>query len=142
MRIVIDEDIPASLTPRFRSGGDSVSHVEDLGLRGKHNGVLLAAISGSADILVTGDTNLGHQQNLKDLNLAIILVRPPRLVVDQIIPLIPEVVAAFATAQRHAVTTIGRPKVARSGPKTQISAPGQPAARKKATPKKSTPERG
>ena len=65
MRVVIDEDIPASLTPRFRVGGHTANHVEDLGLKGKHNGVLLAAISGSADILVTGDTNLGHQQNLK-----------------------------------------------------------------------------
>lgn len=47
MRVVIDEDIPASLTPRFRTAGDTVNHVEDLGLKGKHNGVLLAAISGS-----------------------------------------------------------------------------------------------
>jgi predicted nuclease of predicted toxin-antitoxin system len=110
MRVVIDEDIPASLPPRFRSGGHTVDHVEDLGLKGTHNGVLLAAISGSADILVTGDANLGHQQNLKKFGLAIILVRPPRLVVDQIIPLIPDVVAAFSTAKRNAVTTIGRPK--------------------------------
>ncbi len=32
------------------------NHVEDIGFKGKHNGVLLAAISGSVDILVTGDT--------------------------------------------------------------------------------------
>lgn len=136
MRVVIDEDIPASLTPRFRTAGDTVNHVEDLGLKGKYNGVLLTAISGSADVLVTGDTNLGHQQNLKKFNLAIILVRPPRLVVDQIIPLIPEVVAAFPTAKRHAVTTIGRPKVARSTPKPASAArPTKP----KPTPKKRAP---
>ena len=90
MRVVIDEDIPASLTPLFRSGGHSVQHVEELGLKGTHNGVLLAAISGSADIFVTGDANLGHQQNLDRFDLAIILVRPPRLVLDQIIPLVPD----------------------------------------------------
>lgn len=139
MRVVIDEDIPASLTPRFRAGGHTVNHVEDIGLKGKHNGVLLAAISGSADILVTGDTNLGHQQNLKKFDLAIILVRPPRLVVDQISPLVPEVVAAFATAKRHAVTTIGRSKVPRSKPKPAASSPKKPATPKKATPKKPTP---
>ena len=100
--------------------------------------MLLAAISGSADVLVTGDTNLGHQQNLKKFNLAIILVRPPRLVVDQIIPLIPEVVAAFPTAKRHAVTTIGRPKVARSTPKPASAArPTKPQP--KPTPKKRAP---
>ena len=125
-----------SLTPRFRTARDTVNHVEDLGLKGKHNGVLLAAISGSADVLVTGDTNLGYQQNLKKYDLAIILVRPLRLVVDQIIPLIPEVVAAFPTAKRHAVTTIGRPKVARSKPKpASASRPAKP----KPTPEKRAP---
>ncbi len=138
MRVVIDEDIPASLTARFRVGEHTINHVEDLGLRGKHNGVLLAAISGSADILVTGDANLGHQQNLKKFDLAIILVRPPRLVVDQIILLIPEVVAAFSTAKRHTVTTIGRPKVARSSPKPTA----KPAApKKKGTPSRATPKK-
>jgi predicted nuclease of predicted toxin-antitoxin system len=139
MRVVIDEDIPASLTPRFRAGGYTVDHVEDIGLKGTHNGVLLAAISGSADILVTGDTSLGHQQNLKLFDLAIILVRPPRLVVDQIIPLIPEVVAAFETAKRHAVTTIGRPQVPRSEPEPSASSPRKPATPQKATPKKPAP---
>ena len=140
MRVVIDEDIPASLTPRFRTAGDTVNHVEDIGLKGKRNGVLLAAISGSADVLVTGDTNLGHQQNLKKFDLAIILVRPPRLVVDQIIPLIPDVVAAFPTAKRHAVTTVGRPKVARSKPKPSTSPASKPARpQPKATPKKRAP---
>lgn len=140
MRVVIDEDIPASLTWRFRAGGDIVNHVEDLGLKGKQNGLLLAAISGSADVLVTGDTSLGHQQNLKSFDLAIILVRPPRLVVDQIIPLIPEAVAAFATAKRHAVTTIGRPKVPRSRPKPPPAT--EAAIPRKAAPRRSPPRRG
>jgi predicted nuclease of predicted toxin-antitoxin system len=74
MKVVIDEDIPPSLTPRFRVGGHTVDHVEDIGLKSKHNSELLAAISGSADILVTGDTNLGYQQNLKHWDLAVILV--------------------------------------------------------------------
>jgi hypothetical protein len=137
MRVVIDEDIPAALTPRFRSGGHTVHHVEDLGLKGQRNGVLLAEISGSADILVTGDTNLGHQQNLKMYDLAIILVRPPRLVVDQIVPLIPEVVAASSTARKHAVTTVGRPKTPQSTPKAP--APGAP---QKPAPKKPVPGQG
>ena len=136
MRFVIDEDFPASLTSRLRAGGHTVNHVEDLGLKGKHNSVLLAAISGSADVLVTGDTNLGHQQNLRQFDLAIILVRPPRPVVDQIIPLIPDVIAAFVTAKQHAVTTIGRPKVPRS--KSKAPAPPKKATQE-ATPKKRAP---
>jgi predicted nuclease of predicted toxin-antitoxin system len=109
MRVVIDEDIPAGLTLRFRARGHSVSHVDEIGLKGTQNGALLAAISGSVDILVTGDTSLGHQQNLKEFDLAIIVIRPSRLVIDQIIPLIPQVIAAYETAPKHEVTTIGRP---------------------------------
>ena len=116
MRVVIDEDIPIGLTPRFRAPGHSVNHVEEIGLKGTRNGVLLAAISGSTDILVTGDTNLGDQQNLKALDLAIILVHPPRLVVDQIIPLIPQIVAACETARKHMVTTIGETEARRRRP--------------------------
>jgi len=136
MRVVIDEDIPASLTPRFRIGGHTVNHVEDIGLKGKHNGVLLAAISGSADILVTGDTNLGHQQDLKKFDLAVILVRPSRLVVDQIVPLIPDVIAAFTTAKRHAVTTIGKRKV----PRPKLKPPAPPGSKPAAPPRKPTPK--
>ncbi len=39
--------------------------------------------------------------------LAIVVIHPHRLVVDQIKPLIPLAVAAFPTARKHAVTTIG-----------------------------------
>lgn len=71
---------------------------------------MLAVLSGKADILVTGDTNLGHQQNLRKFDLAIILIHPQRLVVEQITTLIPLAIAAFPTAKKHAVTTIGLPK--------------------------------
>ena len=120
MRVVIDEDIPSELTPLFRAPGHSVHHVEEIGLKGKRNGVLLAALSGNADILVTGDTNLGHQQNLRKFDLAIILIHPQRLVFDQITPLIPLAVAAYPTARKHAVTTIGllkKPRPATRKPK-------------------------
>lgn len=114
MRVVIDEDIPSQLTPLFAAPGHVVQHVEDIGLKGQRNSVLLAALAGSCDVLVTGDTNLGYQQNLSKLDLAIILIHPQRLVVEQIKPLIPRVVAAFSTARKHAVTTIGLPQKTRS----------------------------
>jgi predicted nuclease of predicted toxin-antitoxin system len=94
MRIVVDEDIPKELAPLFRGPGLVVDHVEDIGLKGKKNGVLLAALSGSYDVLVTGDANLGHQRNLRKFDLAIMLIHPQRLVIEQIKPLIPIAVAA------------------------------------------------
>ena len=107
MRIAIDEDIPNELTPLFRGPGLVVEHVEELGFKGKKNGELLAALSGTHDVLVTGDTNLPHQQNLDNFDIAVVLIHPRRLLIDQIRPLIPRAVAAFATATKHAVTTIG-----------------------------------
>jgi predicted nuclease of predicted toxin-antitoxin system len=107
MRIAIDEDIPNELTPLFRGPGLVVEHVEDLGFKGKKNGELLTLLSGTYDVLVTGDTNLEHQQNLQNFAIAVVVIHPRRLVVDQIKPLIPQAVAAFAAATKHAVTTIG-----------------------------------
>ncbi|MBF6604779.1 MAG: DUF5615 family PIN-like protein [Chloroflexi bacterium] len=88
MRVVIDEDIPKELTPLFARPGLLVDHVEDIGLKGTKNGVLLAALSANCDILVTGDTNVGHQPNLGKFDLAIVLIHPRRLVVELITPLI------------------------------------------------------
>lgn len=107
MRIVIDEDIPRELTPLFGGPDLYVQHVEEIGLKGTKNGDLLTALSSTCDVFVTGDTNLGHQQNLGRYDLAIVLLRPERLVLDQIKPLIPLAVAAFPAAPKHAVTTIG-----------------------------------
>lgn len=110
MRIVIDEDIPKELTPLFRHAGHIVDHVEDIGLKGVKNSQLLQALSGMCDVLVTGDTNLEYQQSLRSFDLAIVLIHPKRLVIEQIEPLIPLAVEAFATAPKHRVTTIGLPK--------------------------------
>jgi hypothetical protein len=107
VRIVIDEDIPSELMPLFGGPDLDVQHVEEIGLKGAKNGELLTALSGACDVFVTGDTNLGHQLNLAKYDLAIVLLHPGRLVLDQIKPLIPLAVAAFPTAPKHAVTTVG-----------------------------------
>jgi len=110
MRVVIDEDIPKEFTPLFERPGLLVDHVEDIGLKGTKNGVLLAALSANCDILVTGDTNVGYQPNLDKFDLAIVLIHPRRLVIEQITPLIQAAVAAFPAARKHAVTVIGLPR--------------------------------
>ncbi len=125
MRIVIDEDIPNELTPLCRGPGLVVKHVEDLGLKGKKNGELPTALSGNYDILVTGDTNLQHQQNPRAFDLAVVLIHPRRLVVDQIKPLIPRAVAAFPAARKHAVTTIGVAQTPQRKPRSSTPKQGR-----------------
>jgi hypothetical protein len=107
MRIVVDEDIPKELTPLFRGPG----------LKGKKNGVLLAALSGSYDVLDTGDANLGHQQNLRKFDLAIMLIHPQRLVVEQIKPLIPLAVAAPSPTTYPSLSALARSRLAAAGPR-------------------------
>lgn len=109
MRVVVDKDIPRDLAPLFAAPTHTAAHVEDLGLKGMRNGELLAAISATADVFVTGDTNLGHQHNLRRFDLAIIVVHPRLLVAEQIRALAPAVVEAYATAPKHAVTVVGVP---------------------------------
>jgi hypothetical protein len=101
--------------------------VEDIGLKGQKNGALLSALSGTCDIFVTGDTNLEHQQNLATYDLAIVLIHPLRLVIDQITPLIPAAVAAFPTARKHAVTTIGVAKQPERIPEVQAAEKPEPS---------------
>lgn len=79
---------------------------ELLEFKGMRDGDLHAALSQTCDVLVTGDTNLQDQQNLVRYDLAIVVLHPQRLVIDQIKPLIPLAIAAFATAPKHAVMTI------------------------------------
>lgn len=61
MRVVIDEDIPRDIAPRFKALGHTVEHVVDLRLKNSRTGELLAALSEVADVFVIGDTNLGQQ---------------------------------------------------------------------------------
>lgn len=67
--------------------------------------------------VVIDDTNVGHQQNLGKFDLAIVLIHPRRLVVEQITPLIQAAVAAFPAARKHAVTVIGAPNTASRAPR-------------------------
>jgi hypothetical protein len=106
VRIILDEDIPRELASRFSTGEHNAVHVEDLGWKGIKNGDLLRRISGSYDVLITGDTNMPQQQNLALFDVAIIQLRPRLKVIDQLLPLVPKALAALPIAPRHQVTVI------------------------------------
>lgn len=90
MRIVLDENLPKPLSRIFV--GHSVSTVQELGLAGLTNGVLLARLEGASDLFTTADKNLRYQQNLSGRNLAIIELPTNRLPLLR--PLFPRIVAA------------------------------------------------
>ncbi len=106
MRLVLDEDLPRDLVPHFEAGGHHVVHVEDLGWKGIRNSELLRRISGDYEVLITGDTNMRHQQKLSDHNVAVIVLHPRLKVFDQLLALVPASLTAIPNAPRGEATII------------------------------------
>jgi predicted nuclease of predicted toxin-antitoxin system len=108
MRLILDENLPVSLLDRFGPEHET-DHVERLGWKGLKNGELLRRISGQYDALLTGDTNLQHQQNLAQFDVAVIVIRPGRNLPADFVALIPDVLAALPAAPRGAATIVSAP---------------------------------
>jgi hypothetical protein len=94
MRIVLDENLPRTLTRIFGPGHQATT-VKDLGLAGTANGALIARLEGSHDVFVTADKNLRYQQNLAGRTLAIVELPTNRL---PILRTMPAEIASAATS--------------------------------------------
>lgn len=82
-------------------------HVAEMGWKGKSNGELLRlAVAEGFDVLVTGDTHLPYQKDLAEHNIAVIEIRPERLVLQRLIPMVPALLDAIQQAPKRALTTV------------------------------------
>jgi len=72
MKIIIDECVP-SIVKRGLPARNIVS-VQDMGWAGVKNGKLLSLVSAEFDVFITSDKNLRFQQNLAEVDIAIILL--------------------------------------------------------------------
>jgi len=90
MRILLDECLPARL--RRELPEHEVQTVPRAGWSGIKNGRLLQLIaaSGQYDIFLTMDKSLPHQQQLKDLPFAIVILRAASNSLEHTRPLVPE----------------------------------------------------
>jgi hypothetical protein len=93
MRIILDENLPRPLKQIFTA--HSVTTVQEQGLTGTRNGVLLARLEGAFDVFITVDKNLRYQQNLVGRTLAIIELPTNRLPLLQ--PLFDRIIVAVDT---------------------------------------------
>jgi len=64
MKILIDECVPAGLSPILRERGYEWDTVRDAGCGSKKNGELLRLAEGNWDVFLTIDKNIKHQQNV------------------------------------------------------------------------------
>jgi hypothetical protein len=74
MKIIIDECVPSLVKRELSFFKWNVVSVQDMGWAGVKNGELLRRIAAEFDIFITSDKNLRHQQNLSNLDLAILIL--------------------------------------------------------------------
>src|SRR6266851_5053086 len=96
MRLLIDECI-AGKVKRLLPGHD-VWTVREMGWLGKKNGELLKAmVANSFEVLVTVDKGFKHQQNIQSSGIAVVLLRPKKNRVVELVPLMPAVLTALGS---------------------------------------------
>ena len=87
MKLLLDECVTKYLKADFV--GHDVSTIEEAGFKGLKNGKLLAAASPIFEVLVTVDQNLRFQQNLKNYDIAILVLKSFRSTYPMLKPLLP-----------------------------------------------------
>ena len=95
MRILLDESLPrplARLLPEHE-----VRTVAAMGWTGIRNSALLQLAAGEFDAFLTADQNLGHQQNLSALPIAIVVLVAPTNRIEYLRPLIPALLRTLQT---------------------------------------------
>ena len=98
MRVLLDECLPRKLWRDLV--GHDVRTVPQQGWAGKRNGELLALMNQAGfEVLITVDQNLVHQQNLKAVGVALIVMIAARNKLALLRPLVPAVLTALQTIQ-------------------------------------------
>ncbi len=74
---------------------------------GKKNGELLSLADPQFDVLLTLDKNLPYQQNLDTKRIAVLIVRARSNRIQDLLPVIPECLAALESIQPRQVVRVG-----------------------------------
>lgn len=97
MKILLDECLPKKLKHEVEA--DEVKTVPEMGWAGKKNGELLRLAEQEFDVLLTNDQNLESQQNLKQFDLAFIVLVAYTNDIEDLKPLMPAPNEATKTIQ-------------------------------------------
>ena len=104
MKVVLDECLPKRLARELP--GHEVTTVPAAGFAGLVNGTLLRRIAGNYEVFVTIDGNLTAQQNMKGLSFAVIVLRARSNKIEDIRPLIPQILEALSVAEPGQVAVV------------------------------------
>jgi hypothetical protein len=79
---------------------------KQIGWSERKNGILLSEASQKFDILVITDKGINHQNNIIAIDIAVIILRPLRNQLSNILPLVPRLLEVIETAQPRTVTYV------------------------------------
>lgn len=105
MNILLDECVPARLGRLLT--GHSVATVPRCGWAGIKNGDLLRLAEKEFEAFLTVDRDISMQQDLTTFNLAVILIRSRSNRLEDIRPLVPELLEALDRPTPRALMTVG-----------------------------------
>jgi len=104
MRVILDECLPRRLGVEL--SGHLVSTVAQASWAGIANGKLLARIQDIYDAFITVDKNLPAQQKTAALSFGVIVLRAPSNKLDDLKPLVPQILAALSSLQPGQVVLV------------------------------------
>jgi hypothetical protein len=108
MRILLDESLPRDLAREIP--GHEITTVQNAGWVGLGNGELLRRAPERCDVLLTGDQSIEHQQNPARLDLAVVVMVAVSNRIEDLRPLIPELLQVLPRVQRGTFTRVGARK--------------------------------
>lgn len=95
IRVLLDENLPRKL--KWSLEADALT-VPERGWGGIGNGRLLSLAAADFDVLLTMDRGIEHQQNLSGLDLCLVVLSAVSNDIDDLLPLVPKINAAFLEA--------------------------------------------
>lgn len=107
MNLLLDKCVPRPLKTSFLSHGHSCLTVPEAGFAGKTNGELLRLAQNRFDAFITLDKGIPRQQNLANLKIAVLVVRAKTNQMIDVLPHVPECLAALHTIKAGEVRYVG-----------------------------------
>src|SRR5689334_7292575 len=106
MRVLLDESLPEELRSEIK--GHDVHVVREFGWSGLKNGELLRRSAGRVDVFISADQNLEHQQNLRNLPVAVIVLIAKTNRIQDLRPLIPRLLEQLSKLAPRTLVRIGQ----------------------------------
>jgi predicted nuclease of predicted toxin-antitoxin system len=104
VKVLLDECLPKRVA-RLLVGHEVIT-VRQMNWLGLSNGRLLAVANPQFDVFLTVDKNLVRQQDLTGLRIAVVVLRSRSNKIEDLGPLVPQVLALLASVQPGTVTFV------------------------------------